>query len=79
MKYCIGCRHLYFEPGSRARNYSERTFENDEPAELSCRNGHWRAQLSDGFTQEKFEKAMESAEKCADYSDRHAHEVSEQT
>lgn len=70
MKYCIGCTHLYYTPGNEGYHYSSWTHSDGTPAEMSCRKGHWQDVLQEGFTQEKFQKAMESAETCDDYTER---------
>lgn len=70
MKYCIGCVHLRYEPARDGYHYSELTWDSGEPAEFACRKGHWKAELGETFTQEKFQRAMETAETCADFTER---------
>lgn len=69
-KYCIGCKHLYYEPPKAGWAYSSWTYDPAQPAEFACQRNHWRERLSEDFTQEKFQAAMEMAETCEDYSER---------
>ena len=75
MKYCIGCVHLHYQPGRDGYYYSEYTHDSGEAPELACKKGHWQTKFREEFTQADFEQAMESAETCADFSDRHAQPV----
>lgn len=71
MKFCIGCKHLFYqpeEPGFMGSSWTGWT--PGEPAEFACRQGHWLEKLNGDFTQEKFQSAMESAQTCPDYFER---------
>lgn len=70
VKYCIGCVHCVFESGSRG--YSS-TFTHDpsEDAKLFCAAEHWRVEMKE-TTQAAFARFMESAETCADFTERPA-------
>lgn len=70
MKYCIGCVHLRYDPGSDGYCYSTYTQDPGSPPELACQKKHWEARLRDNFSQEQFQKAMESAETCPDFQER---------
>jgi len=70
MKYCIGCTHFYYDPGSAGYHYSSWTHDSGTVPSASCKRMHWSAELDEGFTQEKFQKAMEQAETCPDFEER---------
>jgi len=70
VKYCIGCVHLYYQPALNGFYHSSWTHGEGSPVELSCKLGRWKAQLDQEFTQEKFQKAMETAETCEDFMER---------
>jgi hypothetical protein len=70
MKYCIGCVHLYFEPKVMGYGSTMTGSWTREEAALSCSRGHWREHLQDGPLPIDLERAMETAETCADFSER---------
>ncbi len=70
MKYCIGCIHLRYDPGSDGYHYSSWTHSPGSKPELACRKHHWMAELEESFSQQAFQQAMEKAETCADFSER---------
>jgi hypothetical protein len=40
---------------------------------MSCKKGHWKyLEIDENFAQSDFEHAMEKADNCPDYDDRHA-------
>jgi hypothetical protein len=78
VKYCIGCKNLYYgepDPGE----YSETSgIMFDEAAKLACRRGHWVHEFTSWARIESFERAMEKASGCPDYEERPAHQPKDQ-
>jgi hypothetical protein len=73
MKYCIGCKHWDFHSADAGYNYSTLTSSDGTPASMSCKKGHWKyLEIDENFAQSDFEHAMEKADNCPDYDDRHA-------
>lgn len=74
MRYCIGCQHWTCHPGEAGRVYSTLTADSDTPAQLACKKGYWREELSewhsDDINTERIYDAMCLADTCADFIER---------
>lgn len=69
-EYCIGCQHLYFDPGSPddCRGSTLTGNYGGTPAEMSCQKGHWRELMMLDILD--IEEAMKKAATCKDYQER---------
>ena len=72
MKYCIGCKHLYFQPKEYVQGSSWTGAYVDEEAAMFCSKGYWSQFLptEPGDVGIDFERAMETAQNCTDYTER---------
>jgi hypothetical protein len=71
VKVCIGCQHLYFDPGS-PDDCAGSTLTGawgGTPAYMSCLKGHWEQYVADSDILD-IEQAMKHAETCGEYQER---------
>lgn len=70
MKYCIGCKHLNFYPRVPG-DWTEATGTyGANEAEMFCSKGYWREEMGPEATLENFQRAMEKADTCPEFSER---------
>lgn len=71
MKYCIGCKHLNLSPREPSAQGSELTGTyGGEEAAMFCAKGYWKEEMGEDATLENFQRAMEKADTCLDFSER---------
>lgn len=70
MKYCIGCKNLHFQDKRIGSGSTMTGAYTISEAAMFCNKGHWKRYLDDGAVCLDLERAMESAETCADFQER---------
>lgn len=70
MKYCIGCKHLCYQPKVMGYGSEWTGSWTREDAAIACGKGHWETHVTEGPFGFDFAKAMETAETCPDFEER---------